>query len=61
MIVIPNKNKDVFIIYTDVDYEDETYNTKVINSNGKEILKDFYNVQAIENYNDLPEIEFNVN
>ena len=51
MIVIPNKNEDVFICYENVDYENETYTTKVLNSKGEKILKVFSNVEAIENYN----------
>lgn len=51
MIAIPNKNKDVFICYYDVDYENETYNTKVLNAEGKEILKEYNKVEPIENYN----------
>lgn len=51
MIIIPNKNKDVFICYYDVNYDNETYNTKVLNSKGEEILKQYTKVEAIENYN----------
>ena len=51
MIVIPNKYEDVFICYENVDYENETYTTKVLNSKGEKILKVFSNVEAIENYN----------
>ena len=52
MVVIPNKNKDVFICYYDVDYNNETYKTKILNAEGKEILKNFEKIEAIENYND---------
>ena len=51
MIVIPDKNEDLFICYYDVDYENETYNTKVLNSKGDEILKEYSKVEPIENYN----------
>ena len=50
MIVIPNKNKDVFICYYNINYDDETYNTKVLNSKGEEILKQYNKVEPIENY-----------
>jgi len=49
MIVIPDKNTDLFICTYDVNYDNETFNTKVINKDGKEILTDYNNVQAIEN------------
>ena len=51
MIVIPNKNKDVFICTNIINRVDETYNTKVINKDGEEILKDFNNVTVFENSN----------
>ena len=50
MIIIPNKNEDVFICYYDVNYEDETYNTKVLNSKGEEILNKYNKIEPIENY-----------
>lgn len=49
MVVVPDKNKDLFICIYDVNYENETYNTKVLNKNGTEILTKYKNVQAIEN------------
>ena len=51
MIIIPNKNKDVFIIYEDVDYENETFTSKVLNSKSDEILNKYSNIEPIENYN----------
>lgn len=47
-IVIPDKTKDLFICTYDVDYENETYKTKVLNSSGTEILTDYSNIRAIE-------------
>lgn len=49
MVVIPNKNEEVFIATYDVNYESETYKTKVLNETGKEILTNYENVEAIEN------------
>ena len=49
MVVVPDNNKDLFICTTNVDYENEVYNTKVINKSGTEILSNYQNVQAIEN------------
>ena len=52
MIIIPDKNKDVFICTENVNYENNTYTTKVINSKNSEILKSFDKVLAIENYDE---------
>ena len=49
MIIIPDKNKDVFICTCDVNYEDGTYNTKVLNSKGSAILANYNKVEPIEN------------
>ena len=49
MVVVPDKNKDLFICTYGVDYQAETYNTKVIDKDGKTILNDYTNVRAIEN------------
>ena len=49
MIIIPNKNEDVFVCIYNVDYNNETYQTKILDEEGKEILKNYTNVEAIEN------------
>ena len=49
MIIVPDKNKGIFISTYDIDYENETYKTKVINEKGEEILNDYENVEPIEN------------
>ena len=49
MVIIPDKNEDLFICSYDVNYDNETYKTKVLNADGKEILKDYENVTALEN------------
>lgn len=49
MVVIPNKNKDVFICTYNIDYNNETYDSKIIDKEGKEILTEFNNITAIEN------------
>ena len=49
MIVIPNKTQDVFICTYNVDYNNETYSTKVINENEEQILTEYNEITAIEN------------
>ena len=49
MIVIPNKNEDVFVCTYDVDYTTGTYKTKVLNEKGKVILDEYSNIEAFEN------------
>lgn len=51
MVVVPDKIKDLFIVTYDVDYNSGNYKTKVLDKAGKEVLSNFNNVQAIENYN----------
>lgn len=50
MIIIPDKNKDVFICTHNVDYNNSTYDTKILNSKNEEILNEYNKVEAIENY-----------
>ena len=49
MVVIPNQTEDVFICTYNIDYNNETFNTKVINEEGQEILSNYNKVTAIEN------------
>lgn len=49
MVVVPDQNKDLFIVTYDMNYENETYQTKVLNKSGEEILTNYQQVQAIEN------------
>ncbi len=52
MIIIPDNTKALFICTENVDYTNNTYTTKILNANGKEILKKYEQVQAIENYDE---------
>ena len=45
-IIIPNNKKDVFICTDNVDYENNTYQTKVLNSKGKEICTGYDKISA---------------
>jgi len=49
MITIPNKKNDLFIILSDVDYTNNTYKTKVINSKQEEQFTNYDSVEVIEN------------
>ena len=51
MIIIPDKNKDLFICTYDIDYDNQSYKTKVLNSSGKEILTNYEMVEPLENSN----------
>ena len=50
MIVIPDEKEDVFICMYDVDYEEGTYKTKILNKNGKEKTLEYDTVEPISNY-----------
>ena len=49
MITIPNSNKDIFICMENVNYEENTYNVKVLNSKNEEIFTVYDLVEAVEN------------
>jgi len=49
MIVIPNKEKDIFIVTYEVNYDNNSYKTKVIDKNNKELFSNYNKVEAIQN------------
>lgn len=49
MITIPNSKIDLFICVYDVDYENNTYKTKVINSKNEEKFTEYESVESVEN------------
>lgn len=49
-IIIPNNKEDIFICMYDVDYTNNTYKTKAINSKGKEQFTNYNLVEPLENY-----------
>lgn len=51
MILIPDKYTDVFICTYNVDYQNETYKTKVLNAKGELILTEYENVEVLQNGN----------
>ena len=51
-IIIPNNKQPIFICTYDVNYEDGTYKTKVLNAKGKTMFKEYDKVLALENYDE---------
>lgn len=51
-IVIPDNQKAIFVCTTDVNYTENTYDTKVLNERGEELFTDYDLVEAIENYDE---------
>lgn len=49
-IIIPNNKEEIFICTYDVDYANNTYKTKAINSKGKELFSNYSQIQPLENY-----------
>ena len=48
MIVIPRKEKDVFIVTEVTDYDKKEYKNKVLNAKGTQLFKEFDKVEPIE-------------
>lgn len=49
MVIVPDKNTGLFVCVYDVNYDNGTYKTKVLNEEGNEILTEFNMVEPIEN------------
>ena len=49
-IVIPNNKTDIFLCTYDVDYTNNTYKTKALNSKNKEIFTEYENIEPIANF-----------
>lgn len=49
MIIIPNKEKDVFICTYNINEETGTYQTKAMNSKNEQILTGYEQIEALEN------------
>ncbi|MGN1327343.1 MAG: WG repeat-containing protein, partial [Clostridia bacterium] len=50
MIIIPNKEKPVFIVTYDVDYTNNTYKTKAINDKNEQLFTEYTQIEVIQNY-----------
>lgn len=53
MVIVPDKNKPLFICVENANYSNETYTTKVVNEKGEKILTEYINVQPIQNTDGL--------
>lgn len=61
IVLIPNKSVPVFICTYDVNDQEGTYKTKVINQNNEEIFKDYDKVEAIDNFDSKQNIWYEDN
>ncbi len=50
VIIIPDNTKDVFLCTYDVNYENQTYKTKVLNHKAAEIITGYDTITALENH-----------
>lgn len=50
MISIPNKSKAIFVCVYNINDQDGTYETKVINAKNEQILTGYDKIEAIDNY-----------
>lgn len=61
IIAIPNNSKPIFICTYDVNDEDSTYKTKVLNEKNEEILTGYDTVEAIDNFDSKQNIWYEDN
>ena len=61
MIIVPDSTKELFIYSYDVDKDTGSYSTKVINSKGEEILTDYKNIVALDNYTTIDDVWYDKN
>lgn len=61
MIIIPDSKKDVFLCTYDIDYDNSTYKTKVLNSKNEEIFTDYEQVEAVQNIDENNNLWYETN
>lgn len=61
MIVIPNKEKDVFICTYDINEQTGEYKTKALNSKNEEILTGYEQIEALENIDENDNVWYEEN
>ena len=59
--IVVNKEKDVFLFTYDINEEDGTYKTKVVNKNNEEILTNYDKIEALENYDSAENVWYEEN
>lgn len=60
-IIIPNNKQDIFICTHNANYDEGKYETKVLDSKGKEIFTQYDKVNALENYDENNNIWYEEN
>ena len=50
MVIVPNSERNVFIVMSDVDYAAGTYKSKAINEKSQEIFSGYDQVEVLQNY-----------
>ena len=61
MIIVVDKTKDVFLCTYDIDEENGTYKTKVINSKNEALWTNYEKIEALENYDEAQNIWYEEN
>ena len=61
IVLIPNNEKPVFVCTYDVNDQEGTYKTKVVNEKNEEILSGYEKIEAIENYDSKQNIWYEDN
>lgn len=60
LILIPDKEKDLFLVTENVDYEKGIYEVNAINKNGNIVIKGYENLKPIEYIGDLVQYDKNL-
>lgn len=61
MIIVVDKTKDIFLCTYDLDEENGTYKTKVINSKNEEMWTNYEKIEALENYDQAGNVWYEEN
>lgn len=61
MIIVPNKDKGLFIVNYDINYETEEYKVKILNENKDQILTGYSNIEALDNFNSSDDVWYEEN
>ena len=61
MLIIPNKEKDVFICTYNINEETGTYETKALNSQNEEILTEYEQIEVLENIDENDNVWYEEN